>query len=171
MDPKDFSQTIHAMRRFWACALLHFWKFDLYLCSIINIRRGPLRPANVSQEGWAKHIEWTKLAEGKPPFFQDSILSKKPWWKTIVHWFTASVHENYTLRICCINKCSECQNKNKRQFVYTTCSDLVVFMYWTGKSMNNILPYCWLIETRIRASYKDLPVRKSLSRNWFRMVI
>ena len=25
--------------------------------------------------------------------------------------------------------CSECQNKNKKQFVYTTCSELVVFMY------------------------------------------
>ena len=25
--------------------------------------------------------------------------------------------------------CSECQNKNKKQFMYTTCSELVVFMY------------------------------------------
>ena len=25
--------------------------------------------------------------------------------------------------------CSECQNKNKKQFVYTKCSELVVFMY------------------------------------------
>ena len=25
--------------------------------------------------------------------------------------------------------CSGCQNKNKNQFVYTTCSELVVFMY------------------------------------------
>ena len=25
--------------------------------------------------------------------------------------------------------CSECQNKNKKQFVYTTCSELVLFMY------------------------------------------
>ena len=24
---------------------------------------------------------------------------------------------------------SECQNKNKKQFMYTTCSDLVIFMY------------------------------------------
>ena len=27
--------------------------------------------------------------------------------------------------------CSECQNKKK--FLYTTCSEVVVFMYWTGK--------------------------------------
>ena len=25
--------------------------------------------------------------------------------------------------------CSECQNKNNKQFVYTTCSELVVSMY------------------------------------------
>ena len=25
--------------------------------------------------------------------------------------------------------CSECQYKNKKQFMYTTCSELVVFMY------------------------------------------
>ena len=52
--------------------------------------------------------------------------------------------------------CSECQNK--KQFVYTTCSELVVFMYWTGKSMNNLLSYCGLVHARISASEKDLPV-------------
>ena len=31
-------------------------------------------------------------------------------------------------------------------------------MYWTGKSMNNLLPYCGLVDARIRASNKDLPV-------------
>jgi hypothetical protein len=25
--------------------------------------------------------------------------------------------------------CFECQNKNKKQLMYTTCSELVVFMY------------------------------------------
>ena len=42
--------------------------------------------------------------------------------------------------------------------MYTTCSELVVFMYWTGKSMNNILSYCGLVDPRISASDKDLPV-------------
>ena len=54
--------------------------------------------------------------------------------------------------------CSECQNKNRKQFVYTTCSELVVFMYWTGKSMNNLLSSCGLVDARIRASNNDLPV-------------
>ena len=39
------------------------------------------------------------------------------------------VHENYKLRTwgehVCIN-CSECQNKNKKQFVCTTCSPRVL---------------------------------------------
>ena len=45
--------------------------------------------------------------------------------------------------------------------MYTMCSELVVFMYWTGKSMNNLLSYCGLVDVRINASDKDLPVLKS----------
>ena len=40
----------------------------------------------------------------------------------------------------------------------TTCSELVVIMYWTGKSMNNILSYCGLVDVKINTSDKDLPV-------------
>ena len=57
--------------------------------------------------------------------------------------------------------CSECQNKNKKQFVYTTCSELGIFMYWTCNSMNNLLSYCGLNAARISASEKDLPVSSS----------
>ena len=31
-------------------------------------------------------------------------------------------------------------------------------MYWTVDSMNNLLSYCGLVELRISASEKDLPV-------------
>jgi hypothetical protein len=31
-------------------------------------------------------------------------------------------------------------------------------MYWTGNSMNNLLSYCGLVDERISASEKDLPV-------------
>ena len=58
--------------------------------------------------------------------------------------------------------CSECQNKNKKQFVYTTCSEVVVFMYLTRNSMNNLLSYCGLVGARISASDKDLPVPKDI---------
>ena len=47
---------------------------------------------------------------------------------------------------------------HSKQFMYTTCSELVVFMYWTGKSMNNLLSYCGLVVAWISASEKDLPV-------------
>ena len=48
----------------------------------------------------------------------------------------------------------------QKQFMYTTCSELVVFMYSTGKSMNNLLSYCGLVDARISASEKDLSVRE-----------
>ena len=43
--------------------------------------------------------------------------------------------------------------------MYTTCSELGIFMFWTCNSMNNLLSYCGLDDARISASEKDLPVR------------
>ena len=51
---------------------------------------------------------------------------------------------------------------HSEQFMYTTCSELVVFMYWTRNSMNNLLSYCGLVDARISASEKDLPVPLTL---------
>ena len=48
---------------------------------------------------------------------------------------------------------------HSKQFMYTTCSDLAVFMYWTGKSMNNLLSCCGLVDARVRAFNKFLPVQ------------
>ena len=45
-------------------------------------------------------------------------------------------------------------------------SDLVVFMYWTGNSINNLLLYFGLVDARIRASDKDLHVRGA--DRWFK---
>ena len=43
------------------------------------------------------------------------------------------LNKNCKLRTCLEHvvhiNCSEFQNKNKKQFLYTTCSDLVIFMY------------------------------------------
>ena len=44
------------------------------------------------------------------------------------------------------------------QNMFSPCSELVVFMYLTGKSMNILLSYCGLVDVRINASDKDLPV-------------
>ena len=46
---------------------------------------------------------------------------------------------------------TEGQNKNKKQFVYTTCTELAVFLY-------NLSLYCGFVDARISASDKDLPV-------------
>ena len=48
--------------------------------------------------------------------------------------------------------------QEQKKFMYTTRSELVVFMYSTGKSMNNLLSYCGLVDARKSASKKDLPV-------------
>ena len=52
--------------------------------------------------------------------------------------------------------CFECQNKNKKQFLYTTCSELVFFREFN----ENLLSYCGLTDARMRATEKDLPVKK-----------
>ena len=53
--------------------------------------------------------------------------------------------EHVVYRNCC-----ECQ----KQFLYTTCSPQV----WACNLMNNLSSYCGLVDEKIRASDKDLPV-------------
>ena len=52
--------------------------------------------------------------------------------------------------------CFECQ-KNKIN-LWTQHVLKCSFHARTGKSMNNLLSYCWLVVARISASEKDLPV-------------
>ena len=40
--------------------------------------------------------------------------------------------------------------------------ELGIFMYWTCNSMNNLSSYCGLVDAKIRASDKDLPVLLSV---------
>ena len=67
-------------------------------------------------------------------------------------------------RTCCVHKLFwMSKQKQKTIFVhnmFSPCSEPVVFMYWTGKSMNNLLPYCGLVDVRINASDKNLPVAR-----------
>ena len=44
--------------------------------------------------------------------------------------------------------------------MFSPCSELGIFMYWTCNSMNNHLSYCGLVDARISASEKDLPVQQ-----------
>ena len=45
--------------------------------------------------------------------------------------------------------------------MFWTCSELATFMYWACNSMNNLLSYCGLVNARMNASEKDLPVFRS----------
>ena len=71
----------------------------------------------------------------------------------------SSVHENSKLNRCCVRKLVFLFWYSK-QYMYTTCSELGIFMHWTGDSVNNLLSYCGLVDAKIRASDKDVPVTK-----------
>ena len=78
----------------------------------------------------------------------------------IYHFRTWKLQNQNMGRTCCVDKLFW-MSKQKTICVHTMfspCSDLVVFMYWTGKSKNNLLSYCGLVDARIEASNKYLPV-------------
>ena len=44
--------------------------------------------------------------------------------------------------------------------LYTTCYQLVFFLYWSRESMNNLSPYCGSTDSRMSATEKDLPATR-----------
>ena len=72
---------------------------------------------------------------------------------------TSSIHAAHkllfvfvlTFRIICVHN------------MFWQCSELKIFMYWTGNSMDNLLSYCGLVDARINTSEKDLPVINNLT--------
>ena len=88
----------------------------------------------------------------KSPFLRDihSNLRKvrKSW--LLIFFRSSSFFRTWGEHVVYKN-CSEC----KKQFLYTTCSPQV----WACNSMNNLVSYCGLVDAKIRASDKDLPVR------------
>ena len=49
------------------------------------------------------------------------------------------------------------------QNMFWACSEIAIFMYWTCNSMNNLSSYYGLVDAKIEASDKDLPVLKTLN--------
>ena len=49
--------------------------------------------------------------------------------------------------------------------MYTTFSELGIFMYWPGDSINNLVSYYGLVEVRKSGFEKDLPIKVSKNRN------
>ena len=56
-------------------------------------------------------------------------------------------------------------------FVLTFKTIYVQNMFWTGKSMYNLLSYCGLVDVRIYASDKDLPVWPWPFYHFFRVIL
>ena len=50
--------------------------------------------------------------------------------------------------------------------MFSPCTELGIFMYWTCNSMNNLSSYCWLVDAKIGASDKDLPVITTFQTRW-----
>ena len=73
----------------------------------------------------------------------------------------AATNPQYVKRLFMELRVQYMKTTSSEQVVYITCSEFVVFMYWTCNSMNNLLTYCGLVAARISASEKDLPVCKS----------
>ena len=78
--------------------------------------------------------------------------------------FLASINPQYDNRLFMELPVQYMENNKRRTWaehvlaMFCPCSALAIFMCCTGNSMNNLLSYCGLIDAKIRASGKDLPV-------------
>ena len=62
------------------------------------------------------------------------------------------------------------KTKQKQQFVYTTCSAGILSLQFS-RTMNNLLSYCGLVDAKIRASDKDLPVSNKIYQIFFHILV
>ena len=65
-------------------------------------------------------------------------------------------------RSCCVQKLFLTFRTIFVHNMFSQCSELGIFPYWTCNSMNNMSSYCGLLDAKIRASDKDLPVQRYL---------
>ena len=90
------------------------------------------------------------------------FASTNPQYDEIVHWITSSIHENSKLKpwgeyVVYINWFLAFRTISVHN-MFSPRFELGIFIYWTCNSINNVLSYCGLVGTKIRASDKDLPV-------------
>ena len=62
-------------------------------------------------------------------------------------------------RTCCVQKLFWMSKTISVHNMFSPCSELGIFTYWTCDSMNNMSSYCGLVDAKITASDKDLPVQ------------
>ena len=70
----------------------------------------------------------------------------------------ALLFAEYGENICCVQKLFWMSKTISVHNMFSKSSELKIFMNWTCNSINNLLSYCGLIDAKIRASEKDLPV-------------
>ena len=64
-------------------------------------------------------------------------------------------------RTCCVHKFFWMSKTISVHNMFSPCSELGIFMYWTCNSMNNLSSYYVLVDAQIRASDKNLPATTS----------
>ena len=82
----------------------------------------------------------------------------------------ASINPQYDDRLFIDLRVQYMKIASSEHVVYIDCSDVktkqitncVHSMYWTRKSMNNLSSYCGLVDARLSASEKDLPVKSPI---------
>ena len=121
----------------------------------------------------------------KNPAFYWASFSIVYIWSSISKWHSSvNFHDRIFLQVnlcqklfflqnmgktCCVQKMfwmSETNNNFCTQHVLPRF-ELGIFMYWTCNSMNNLLSYCGLVDAKIRASDKDLPVKSRFKKVHF----
>ena len=146
------------MHKFNLQGVVRFTQTDSETCII----DGTLDGLNPGEHGLAIH-ECGDISGGcsTGKSFSEALIlaSVNPQYEKKCSLIYQFLHENYKLRTFCVHKLFW-MSKQKQKIVY------VHNMFWacsfhvrTGKSMNNLLPYCGLVDARIRASEKDLPVQ------------
>ena len=152
----------------WRLSVMFYFTQSCSILSVFNHKHFLITNTRSSKEHWVKIISYVaflffiSLFTGK--YLSEALIlaSTNPQYddRLFIELRVQYMKIPSSEHVVFIN-CSECQskNKNKKQFMNTTCSELVIFMYWTRNSMDNILSYCGLVDARISTSEKDLPVQ------------
>ena len=90
------------------------------------------------------------------------LVPLSPWfccclWDTVKSLSEALLHAEHGENMLCTKLVLNVRNIFCTQHVLSRF-ELGIFMYWTCNPMNNLLSYCGLVDAKIRASDKDLPV-------------
>ena len=75
---------------------------------------------------------------------------------------------NYNFSTCCLHQIVFCFGiQNNLVYTKYILIELIVFLYWTRNSTNNLSSYFGLIDARMGASDKDLPVLLAVQMDMF----